>query len=377
MNHGPTFTFTTLILALTFIGLLDGCLAGLLFRRRRWYLWGLLGAALALASEEAYSWYRWAYIGAGPLGRAAGYGGCAYLVAEIAALLPLVAVCALSFVRSLRRAAQWLGAVWLALCLSAGAYGCTWGNEPEEVHTIPVAVKDLPASFEGYRIAQVTDTHIGPYYGTDDLDAALGAAGVSGADLTVITGDLIDDLRYLPDTARILHSRQRDYRDGVLYVWGNHEYYRGRESVRQALEGAGIPILENAHTAVRRGNDALYLVGVDYPWTKGAGHGAEMRAMADEAFSGVPTGASVVFLAHHSDFIDEGFARGAALTLTGHTHGMQFGIAGRPVWSQFKYVRGMYEEGGLLGYVSRGDGGWFPFRLGCSRELVLFELHRK
>lgn len=99
--------------------------------------------------------------------------------------------------------------------------------------------------------------------------------------------------------------------------------------------------------------------------------------MADQAFADIPAGAAVLFLAHHSDFIDEGFARGAALTLTGHTHAMQFGIAGRPVVSHFKYTRGMYEDGDSLGYVSRGNGGWFPFRLGCGRELAVFELHGK
>lgn len=375
MNHGPTFSFSTLILALTFMGCLNGAFAGLLFRRKRWYLWAAAGAVLAYGAQEAYSWYRWAYIGAGSFEHGLGYGACAYIVANCTALLPLFALLLVSCVRPCRRPAQWLGAAVLCMALGAGAYGVTRGNAPEEIHTVRVTVPGLPASFEGYRIAQITDTHIGPYYHCDDLDAALGAAGVAGASLAVVTGDLIDDTRYMDQTARILHSRQRDFRDGMLYVWGNHEYYRGRSTVRAALEAAGIPILENGHTAVRRGGDALYVAGVDYPWAKGPAHAAEMKEMADEAFAGIPAGSRTIFLAHHSDFIDEGFAHGAALTLTGHTHAMQFGIGGQPVFTPFKYTRGMYSDGTHLGYVSRGDGGWFPFRLGCRRELVLFELH--
>lgn len=377
MNHGPTFSFSMLIFVLTCIGFLDGCLAAALFRRKRWYLWGAAGAALTFASEEAYSWYRLAYADTGVWGTAAGYGACAVLVAAVAAALPLAVLSVLSVSRTCRVTAQRLGAGWLCLSLLAGLYGVSLGNHPEETEKIAVTADALPAAFEGYRVAQISDTHIGPYYHPADLEAALDAAESSGADLTVVIGDLIDDMRYMPEAARILEEKKGDFPDGILFIWGNHEYYRGRETVRRHLEEAGIPILENESVKIRRGGDVLFAAGVDYPWTKGAGHAAEMRAMADQAFADIPAGAAVLFLAHHSDFIDEGFARGAALTLTGHTHAMQFGIAGRPVVSHFKYTRGMYEGGDSLGYVSRGNGGWFPFRLGCGRELAVFELHGK
>lgn len=375
MNHGPTFSFTFLILAVTLVGFLNGCCIGLLFRQKRWYLWGLGGAVLLFASEEAYSWYRLAYIDAGRIGTGLGYGSCAVIIAAIAALIPLAVLTALSFSRRCYRGARRAGIFWLCAAVIAGLYGVSFGNAPEEVHKVQVTVPGLPAAFESYRIAQISDTHIGPYYSCDDLDAALGEASVAGASLTVITGDLIDDLRQMPDAARILKSRKRDFRDGVLYIWGNHEYYRGRDAVRQGLDAAGIPLLENAHTAISHDGSALYVAGVDYPWARGEEAAAERKSMADEAFAGIPAGAVTVFLAHHSDFIDEGRDHGAALTLTGHTHGMQFGIAGRPVFTRFKYTRGMYGGEGQLGYVSRGDGGWFPFRLGCRRELVIFELH--
>lgn len=99
MNHGPTFSFTFLILAVTLVGFLNGCCIGLLFRQKRWYLWGLGGAVLLFASEEAYSWYRLAYIDAGRIGTGLGYGSCAVIIAAIAALIPLAVLTALSFSR--------------------------------------------------------------------------------------------------------------------------------------------------------------------------------------------------------------------------------------------------------------------------------------
>lgn len=375
MNHGPTFAFSTITLAVTAAGFLNGAFLGVLFRRKWWWLWALFGAALFYGAQEMYWWYGRGYVDAGRLVSALAYGSCALVTAGFAGVLPLGAAALASLSRRTRRPARWLGGVCAVVLLGGGLLGVTRGNAVEEIHEISVVVPGLPASFEGYRIAQLSDTHIGPYYRCDDLDAALGAAGVKGADLAVITGDLIDDTRQMGDAARIMKSRKRDFADGILFIWGNHEYYRGREALRPGFAGAGVPVLENAHTTVYRGGDALYIAGADYPWARGLAHEEEMHAMADAAFAGIPEGAPVIFLAHHSDLINEGFARGAALTLTGHTHGMQFGIGGRPVFTPFKYTRGFYSDGVHSAYVSCGDGGWFPFRLGCRRELVIFTLH--
>ena len=76
-------------------------------------------------------------------------------------------------------------------------------------------------------------------------------------------------------------------------------------------------------------------------------------------------------------FIDAGFENRAFLTLTGHTHGTQFGIFGKPMITPFKYTRGMYSDGTHCGYVSRGSGGWFSFRFDTSRELTIFTLKKK
>lgn len=223
----------------------------------------------------------------------------------------------------------------------------------------------------------MTDTHIGPYFRYTDLPREMARAKAEGAEAVFFTGDLIDDVRHMKETADILDQWQSAFPDGILYAWGNHEYYRGRDLIRSELLRTRVELLENESTVIRRGGAALYVAGVDYPWSRGAARASEMQNMMDFADRDIPEGAPSILLAHHSDFIDLGFARGAFLTLTGHTHGTQFGLFGRPIMTPFRYTRGMYSDGMHQGYVSRGDASWFPFRFSCERELAIFTLHRK
>ncbi len=376
MGAAPSFSFYYLILAISLFGLVNGSALGLLFHRRRWYWYGAAGAVLAFLSEEVYSWYRLGYADAGALGHAAGYGACIWIVANIVMVLPLFLSGLLGLIPKLRRTFSLFAAAAAIGAVSFAAYGALIGGAKEEIHVLSVPVAGLPASFEGYRIAQITDTHIGPYYRYEDLDSDLAAAISQNVSLVAITGDLIDDNRFMPDVTRVLRARGRSFPDGMVYVWGNHEYFHDRSEVREGLWVAGVPILENSSRYVNHGGESLYLAGVDYPWSRGEEKPAEEAAMAERAFSDIPKGAVSILLAHHPDFIDEGFQHGAALTMAGHTHGMQIGLFGKPLFSPYKYTRGLYEDGGLAGYVSRGNGGWFPFRFGCSREMVIYELHR-
>ena len=85
--------------------------------------------------------------------------------------------------------------------------------------------------------------------------------------------------------------------------------------------------------------------------------------------------AKTILLAHHPEFIDNAAALGIPLTLTGHTHGSQFGIFGWPLFPVFKYTRGMVKLGSSYGYVHSGNGSWFPFRFGCPPEIAYFILN--
>jgi predicted MPP superfamily phosphohydrolase len=99
------------------------------------------------------------------------------------------------------------------------------------------------------------------------------------------------------------------------------------------------------------------------------------RAMIGAALKNTPTDAATILLSHHSAAIDAAFANKIDLTLTGHTHGTQVGLFGRPLYKNaFKYIRGLYEYNGRYGYVSTGVSGWFPFRFGCPPEMAVFTL---
>ena len=105
---------------------------------------------------------------------------------------------------------------------------------------------------------------------------------------------------------------------------------------------------------------------------------AEARKnFVDRAIEGVPDDAIKILLAHHPEFIDDGAERNFPLTLTGHTHGSQFGIFGVPLFPVFKYTRGIVKHGDSIGYVHVGNGSWFPFRLGCPPEIAYFILRSK
>ena len=265
----------------------------------------------------------------------------------------------------------------MALSLFIGVYGSVDGEMKEEAERYTIAAEELPEAFDGLKVAQITDTHIGPYYRNADLANDLERSKAEGADVVMLTGDLIDDIRVMPETAKILNSRAVLFPYGIIYVRGNHELYKDPDYIENELRKTSVKILDNSHVALQKDGALLYVAGVDYPEMRGEGRAELMAQMVRDAFDGIPEDSAKIFLAHHSDFIDAGFENRAFLTLTGHTHGTQFGIFGKPMITPFKYTRGMYSDGKHCGYVSRGSGGWFPFRFDTGRELTIFTLKKK
>ena len=359
------------------LGLLNGAFFSIIFRKRKFYIPLALSLGISLAAAGFFLWYARGYDGLGSWSLSLGYVMCGIMVAEIIAVIPLFACTILSFFRRIRSIVRAGAVLFMVLAFGIGVYGAIDGNTREEVAHVDVYVDGLPPAFDGSKAAQMTDTHIGPYFRYTDLPAEIQRAWKEGAHVLFFTGDLIDDIRYMPETARTLSAFSGDFPDGIIYVWGNHEYYRGKGYIEEELEKTPVRILADDHTAIIRKGQVLYVAGVDYPWARGEAMKEEMDEMTEDAWQGIPSGAPVILLAHHSDFLDEGFKKGAILTLTGHTHGTQFGLFGKPLWTPFTYTRGAYSDGSHLGYVSRGDASWFPFRFSCERELVIFTLHRK
>lgn len=357
------------------LGLVLGSLLAILFRKKRFYLYGLLGIFVSLIPTWYVIWYMFGYRNLGEWSLWLAYFACGMMVAEFIALLPILAFTIFSTIRVLRPFLQTLTGITLLGALSIGIYGSVFGNINEEVEHIDITSPKIPASFEGYKIAQISDTHIGPYIRVNDLPKEFERAHDEGAKVVFFTGDLIDDVKFMPQAAKAFTDKYKEFPDGILYIWGNHEYYRGKAYIDEELRKTPVKMLVNEHTVLERGDSKLYVAGVDYPWKRGEEGAKEREDMADKAFAGIPKGAPTILLAHHSDFLDQGFERGAILTLAGHTHGGQSGFFGKPIFTPFKYTVGMYSDGVNKGYVNRGSGSWFPFRIFCPREITIITLH--
>ena len=268
-----------------------------------------------------------------------------------------------------------------ALYPAAGVLLSSYGAFIERKHTVrrdyTIPVSNLPPEADGMVIAQISDVHLGSFFSVEDFDALLAETAAGGADLLAVTGDVFDDEPLNARAAEVLAAHIGDFRDGIWYCIGNHEYYHsGRPIVdRMAEEGRVHVVLNSAAWVAGRGT--LYIAGVDYPFARGDAFDPQKRAYFAAAMTHVPEDAVTVLLAHHPEFIDDAAAHGSVpLTLTGHTHGSQFGILGQPLFPVFKYTRGMVHIGDSYGYVHTGNGSWFPLRIGCPPEIAYFRLER-
>ncbi len=278
-----------------------------------------------------------------------------------------------------------------AAALATSVYGNVIGDNYLDLSYHELYYPGLPDYLEGYRIGQISDAHIGLFFRSRDLQRAMDILVSHHANRLEITGDLIDELSALPDCQRVLVENAPRFPDGIDFCYGNHEYIRGIEEITAMLQQTPVRILRNTAIEVSPGRGAglvgrtgqevrpFYIVGVDYSFARGDGpFAAERREFVEKALQSVPGKAFVVMLAHHSSFIEEGFARKIPLILSGHTHGGQVAPLGPIIQAVgFPYLRGMYRQGSCRGYVSRGTGHWLPFRILCSREVSLFELHKE
>ncbi len=273
------------------------------------------------------------------------------------------------------------GMIYPLLSLAVSLYG----NRIEKNHDVEnfydVPIKNLPPDLENFRVAQISDLHLGAYFSLERLESLLQRVADAKPDLLSITGDIFDDVHMNPAAIKIVDAFTDKFKFGIWYIHGNHEHFRGIRAIEAELAQTKIHWLVNRAEHV---TSKLYVLGVDYPSrapvTSTADKEREQifaearKSFVDEAAAGVPDDAIKILLAHHPEFIDDGAERNFALTLTGHTHGSQIGIFGVPLFPVFKYTRGVVKIGDSFGYVHVGNGSWFPFRLGCPPEIAYFTL---
>lgn len=262
------------------------------------------------------------------------------------------------------------------MSIGLSSYGTFFGAEKVEILEHELVVPNLDKEIGGLKIAQISDAHIGLFFSVEKLAGLLNIVQEKGADVVVITGDLIDDVQAVDRLIQVLDAYVPKFPKDIYFSWGNHEYFRDFARLEKAFARSAVAVLRNSNTLLIDSLKPVYLLGVDYPWgDKATEQVAKSKEMIDLALQGVPKNATKILLSHHPVVIDYAYEQKIDLTLTGHTHGGQIAFGRQSILPvRYKYMRGMYRKADMYGYVSTGAGSWFPFRLGCPAEVSLFTL---
>jgi predicted MPP superfamily phosphohydrolase len=259
---------------------------------------------------------------------------------------------------------------------SAGiTHGIFSSRGPARLPQILLSCPNLPSSLAGLKVLQLSDIHLGPYVGLDDLELLLERAASLEPDLVLVTGDVCDHLPVYGDTLRLIEQLRPPL--GTFACLGNHEYFRGLRAVRGYFDRSTIPLLVDQGLFL--GGQGLYIAGADDPRFLNTPQSYQaLRRSVEKALDQAPGDAFSLLMSHRSQALDYAAPLGADLVLAGHTHGFQVGFGGRSLFESLmpeRYIWGHYQKGTTRLYTTSGVGHWFPFRFGCPPEAPLFTLH--
>jgi len=272
-------------------------------------------------------------------------------------------------------------------------YGMYQGKYNYKVLKYSLYFEDLPDAFDGYRITQISDIHSGSFDNKKKIEYAVGLINEQESDTILFTGDLVNNLAVEMDPWISVFSKI-EAKDGVFSILGNHDYgdYVTWESNKAKLDNVqavknvhskmGWDLLLNEHRFIQKSGQRIALVGVEN-WGSG---GFKKLGDLDLAGKGLSPEEFKILLSHDPSYWQEKIKsdpNNYQLTLSGHTHGMQFGveIPGWFKWSpiQYRYENwaGIYEEFGRYINVNRGFGYLaYPGRVGIWPEISVIELRK-
>ena len=259
--------------------------------------------------------------------------------------------------------------------ISAGGKGINDAMKAPLTPEIPLYFPDLPGPLDGFRIIHLSDVHIGLFLGLQDFRKMVDLASALDGDLVLITGDLADDINVYDDVLAMAGEIPNRY--GIFASIGNHEYFRGIESIRRSYDRGPIPLLLDSGTAINVQGVDFYVGGADDPRSISRMPRDFFPRTIDSAMKDATSDAFTVLMSHRPSGFDHASQIGIDLTLAGHTHGGQIGFNGRSLLyglNPEKYLWGLYENDGRKLYTSSGAGHWFPYRLGCPAEIPVYEL---
>lgn len=246
---------------------------------------------------------------------------------------------------------------------------------------------DLPEAFNGYKIVQVSDLHLGTYHlhpGT--VDRIVKKINEQQGDVIFFTGDLVN---FSPDEIKQFHSKLKQLHapDGVFSVLGNHDYLQyihykepsqrlnGMEELKSLQREAGWDLLLNESRVIRRGTDSIYIIGSENDGTPPFPAEGDLQ----KALKNVPDSSFKILLSHDPTQWKRKVLpkTNIQLTLSGHTHAGQFKVFGHsPSSLVYDEWNGMYNHGPHSLFISSGIGeALIPFRFGAWPKIDIITLH--
>lgn len=305
------------------------------------------------------------------------FSGVVHLAAGIYEKIRKKQIKSTDFSGDRRRFIKTASAVFPLVAMTTGLAGITDSFGKIAVPVRRVAVVDLPPALQGFKIAQLSDSHLGYYVHLNDLAEAVEKIQPQNPDLVLVTGDISDDIKILPDALRIIDRLNPRY--GIYASVGNHEYYRGIQAVLRAFEKGPFPILINDHVNIDVGPTEIFLGGADDPRTLRNDYTQFLQNTIDITMRGAPARTFKILMSHRPEGLNHSSVMGINLVLSGHTHGGQIGFGGRsllePIFPE-KYLWGIYRKTNTTLHTSGGMGHWIPFRLGVPAEAPILILEK-
>lgn len=272
-------------------------------------------------------------------------------------------------------------------------YGIFEGKYNYKVIKQTIFFPDLPEAFDGFKITQISDVHSGSFDNPEKISYAVDLINEQEADMILFTGDIVNTHATEMHPWLETFNKIKSYKYGKFSVLGNHDYgeyvtwpsEKEKEdnfhAIKELYNQIGFKLLLNEHTFIQKGEDRIALVGVEN-WGKNFKKAGDLN----KASQHVDQNDFKVLMSHdpsHWEYEIKNHPKNFHLTLSGHTHGMQFGIEipGYFKWSLAQYIykqwAGLYEEVGRYVYVNRGFGFHaYPGRVGIMPEITVIELKK-
>ncbi len=272
-------------------------------------------------------------------------------------------------------------------------YGMAFNPYNYKVRNLRLILPDLPGSFDGFRIVQISDIHTGSFLSTDPLARAVNIINEQNPDVVFFTGDLVN---YNHEEALIFIDilKKIEAKHGVISIFGNHDYgdyYKWKnleakendiQELRKIHSQLGWNLLWDEHLYIERAGEKIGVIGVQ----NCSSHGFSNYGNLEKATKNISYTPVNILLSHDpSHWRKEVIKKypDINLTLSGHTHGMQFGVEIPGFkWSPIQYIykewAGLYQEKNQYLYVNRGLGFiGYPGRVGILPEITVIELKKK